>query len=90
MTGTDNDLQKKLDQGIVESTWTESGELSYVIQNGLNVEDYARIIKAMLESQNEIAHDFWGTVTNESKTSSARFQYKSGWFLEGLANGDIL
>ena len=89
MTRTDNDLQKKLDQGIVESTWTENGGLSYVIQDGLNVEDYARIIKAMLESQNEIAHDFWATVTNESKTSSARFQYKSGWFLEGLGEGEI-
>jgi len=85
----DKETQSKFDQGVVESIWSENGELSYVIKDGLDVEEYAMIIKEVLESEKEIAHDFAGKVTDESGTASAKFEYKSGWFLEGLAGGEI-
>jgi hypothetical protein len=89
MSEISKETQAKFDQGVVESIWSENGELSYVIKDGLNIEEYAIVIKEVLESQKEIAHDFAGTVTNESRTAFAKFEYKSGWFLEGLADGEI-
>ena len=89
MTILDSKIQAKFDQAVVESIWSENGELSYVIKDGLDLDEYAQVIKAVLESQKEIAHDFSGTVTNESKTVRSTFQYNSGWFLEGLAEGEI-
>ncbi|RZJ84141.1 MAG: hypothetical protein EOO20_21630 [Chryseobacterium sp.] len=85
----DKNLKEKFDQGILESIWSENGELSYLIKDGLDVDEYAIIIKQVLESEKEIAHDFSGTVSNESRTYTAKFDYKSGWFLEGLADGEI-
>jgi hypothetical protein len=84
-----NALKKKFDDGVIESLWSENGELMYIIKDGLDLNEYALAAKQILESEGDIAHDFTGKVTNRSKTESARFEYRSGWFLDGLADGEI-
>jgi hypothetical protein len=84
-----NTLKKKFEDGVIESLWSENGELMYIIKDGLDLNEYAQTAKQILESEGDIAHDFTGKVTNNSKTGSARFEYKSGWFLDGLADGEI-
>ncbi|MEH3112875.1 hypothetical protein [Pedobacter terrae] len=84
-----NELKKKFDEGLIESLWSENGELMYIIKDGLDLNEYALLAKQILESEGDIAHDFTGKVTNQSKTEYARFDYRSGWFLDGLAEGEI-
>ena len=84
-----NTLKKKFNDGLIESLWSENGELTYIINDGLDLNEYANLAKQILESEGDIAHDFIGKVTNKSKTSSARFEYRSGWFLDGMADGEI-
>lgn len=80
--------QHKFDQGVLEALWSENGELTYIIKDGLDLDEYALLAKTLLEKSGEIAHDFTGKVTNKSETGSARFEYRSGWFLNGLAKGE--
>jgi len=75
--------------GVIRSDWSENGELTYVIKDGLNLDEYAQMAKTVLESQREIAHDFVGKVSNESGSHSVKFKYSSGWFLEGLADPQV-
>ncbi len=82
-------LKTKFDDGLIESLWSENGELMYIIKDGLDLNEYALLAKQILESEGDIAHDFTGKVTNESKNEFARFEYRSGWFLDGLAEGEI-
>ena len=84
-----NVLKKKFDDGLIESLWSENGELMYIIKDGLDLNKYALLAKQVLESEGAIAHDFTGKVTNKSKSEFARFEYRSGWFLDGLAEGEI-
>ncbi|MGM9476177.1 hypothetical protein ACS5PU_07095 [Pedobacter sp. GSP4] len=79
----------KFEEGVVETCYTEQGEPYYVIRNGLDVKAYALLAKQVLEAEKDIAHDFKGKVINESRDKEAFFEYKSGWFLEGLADGEI-
>ncbi len=82
-------LKQKFEDGMIESVWSENGELTYIIKDGLDLNEYALAAKQILESDSDIAHDFVGKVTNESKSASAKFEYRSGWFLDGLAEGEI-
>jgi hypothetical protein len=84
-----NTLKKKFNDGLIESSWSENGELTYIINDGLDLNEYAKLAKRILEGEGDIAHDFIGKVTNKSRTSSARFEYRSGWFLDGMADGEI-
>lgn len=84
-----NALKERFDDGLIESLWSENGELMYIIKEGLDLNEYALLAKKILESEGDIAHDFTGKVTNKSKTEFARFEYRSGWFLDGLAEGEI-
>lgn len=79
-------IQTRFKAGIVRSDWSENGELTYVIKDGLDLDEYAQMAKKVLESEREIAHDFVGKVTSESGDHSVKFQYSSGWFLEGMAD----
>jgi len=81
-------LKHKFDDGVIESLWSENGELTYIIKDGLDLNEYALAAKQILESDRDIAHDFTGKVTHQSETGSARFEYRSGWFLDGIANGE--
>jgi len=82
-------IKNKFEEGILKSLWSENGQLTYVVKNGFDVNEFALLAKKVLENSNEIAHDFTGTVINEDNTASATFDYKSGWFLEGLAKGEV-
>jgi len=79
----------KFEQAVVETRYTGQGEPYYIIKDGLELETYAALAKAVLESEKDIAHDFQGKVISESGDREAVFEYKSGWFLDGLANGEI-
>lgn len=81
--------RKRFDEGLIETRWTETGEPYYVIRDGLDLEEFARLAKARLEEDKEIAHDFSTKVINESGNMEVPFEYKSGWFLEGLAEGEV-
>jgi len=79
---------EKFEAGVIETVWSETGEPHYVIKNGLNVREYAFLAKKSLENERIIAHDFTSYVINESG-ERADFEYKSGWFLEGLAEQEM-
>ncbi|MGN7988792.1 hypothetical protein ACTJKC_15690 [Pedobacter sp. 22226] len=81
--------RNKFEEGVVETRWMDVGEPHYVIRDGLDLEEYAARAKAVLESEKDIAHDFTGKVISESGDREVLFEYKSGWFLEGLAEGEI-
>lgn len=82
-------VRQKFEDGVVESVLSESGALTYVIKDGLDLKEYASMAKMVLENNGEIAHDFNGRVINESKTDHADFEYKSSWPLDGLAEIEI-
>ncbi|KQS40954.1 hypothetical protein [Pedobacter sp. Leaf194] len=82
-------LQKKFEAGVVESVLSESGALTYIVKDGLDLTEYAAMAKQVLETHGEVAHDFKGRVVNESKTDHADFVYKSGWPLDHLSEGEI-
>jgi len=82
-------IKKKFENGVIESAWSENGELTYIIKDGLDLNEYALAAKLVLESERDIAHDFTGKITNSSKTGFVKFEYRSGWFLDGLADGEI-
>lgn len=76
--------QKRFEAGLVETRWTEAGEPYFVIEDGLDLQEYALLAKAVLEGRKEIAHDFTSKVVSKSGDKEVPFDYKSGWFLEGL------
>lgn len=76
--------QKKFEDGLFETRWTEAGEPYFVIADGLDLEEFALLAKAFLESKKEIAHDFTSKVISISGEQEVSFEYHSGWFLEGL------
>jgi len=82
-------IKQNFEAGVIESLWSENGELVYVIKDDLDLEEYAILAKRVLESEGDIAHDFTGKVTHPGKAEFARFYYRSGWFLEGLAAGEV-
>ncbi|MFC4213038.1 hypothetical protein ACFOWA_17715 [Pedobacter lithocola] len=81
--------RQQFNDGLIETRWTESGEPYYVIRDGLDLEEFARLAKAHLEDKKDIAHDFSSKVINESGDMEVPFEYKSGWFLEGLTEDGI-
>ncbi|QPH39019.1 hypothetical protein [Pedobacter endophyticus] len=85
---SDADLEK-FNQGVAEALWTDNGIPYFVIKDGLDLSEYARLAKLSLERDREIAHDFTSKVTNESGSEEVEFEYKSKWFLDGLAEGEI-
>ena len=82
-------LKTKFNKVLLETLWSDSGEISYVIEDGFDLHEYAEMDKRILEADRDIAHDFTGTVTNKSQTEIAEFQYRSGWFLEGISDGEL-
>ncbi|WP_421940096.1 hypothetical protein [Pedobacter sp.] len=88
----DNDieyLRTKFNKVLVDTVWSDNGELGYIIQDGFDLNEYAEMAKKILEADRDIAHDFVGTVSNQSQTEVVTFDYRSGWFLEGIADGEI-
>lgn len=82
-------LKTKFNKVLIETLWSDKGEISYVIEDGFDLQEYAQMAKRILEADRDIAHDFVGTVMNKSQTEVVEFQYRSGWFLEGIADGDL-
>ncbi|MGN8056156.1 hypothetical protein ACTJKN_07780 [Pedobacter sp. 22163] len=92
INGTNNRLTteeaSRFESGVVETVWSEAGEPHYIIKDGLNVKEYASLAKKYLENERIIAHDFTSHVINGSG-ERVDFEYKSGWFLEGLAEQEM-
>lgn len=80
---------EKFEQGLVETRWTQTGEPYYVAKDGLDLQEFAVLAKLILEDEKAIAHDFTSKVVSESGDQEVSFEYKSGWFLEGLGEGEI-
>lgn len=85
---SDADMQK-FNEGVLETLWTDNGIPYFVIKDGFDLKEYARLAKLSLERDREIAHDFTSKVVDETGTKEEPFDYKSKWFLEGLAEGEI-
>lgn len=81
--------QEALKDGQIKELLTEQGLPEFIIEDGLDVKEYAILAKAHLENEKLIAHDFISHVYNQSRTASATFEYQSGWPLEGLAEGEL-
>ena len=81
--------KKKLDDGILETIWTDNGIPYFIIKSGLDLVEYAQLAKRFLEHEGQIAHDFTSKVTDESGEQKVKFTYRSNWFLEGLAVKDM-
>ncbi|MFD2288858.1 hypothetical protein GJU39_06085 [Pedobacter petrophilus] len=79
----------KFEQGLLETRWTETGEPFYVVKDGNDLKEFALLAKLILEDEKAIAHDFTSKVVSESGDQEVSFEYKSGWFLEGLGEGEI-
>jgi len=79
---------EKFAAGIEETVWSDTGEPHYIIKDGFNLDEFAVLAKKKLETEKLIAHDFNSFVMNRAG-ERADFEYKSGWFLEGLADGKI-
>jgi len=82
-------VRQKFDEALINTIWSETGAPSYIIKEGLDPEEYSIMAKQLLEAEQIIAHDFTSEVRNESGSKSAKFDYKSGWFLEGLGEGEV-
>ncbi|RZK15196.1 MAG: hypothetical protein EOO86_17165 [Pedobacter sp.] len=82
-------ITRKFNEALVETIWSDSGTPSYVIKEGLNPEEYSKMAKQILEAEHVIAHDFTIKVSTESGSQSAKLEYQSGWFLEGLGAGEV-
>lgn len=82
-------LKTKLENAVVESIQSDNGALTYIIKDGLDLKVYAQLAKKVLETEGYVAHDFVGRVVNESKTDHCDFEYKSGWPLDGIAEGEL-
>jgi len=80
---------RKFDDGVLETIWTDNGIPYFIIKSGLDLSEYARLAKLSLEHERQIAHDFTSKVTDESGEQEVKFTYRSKWFLEGLADGDM-
>jgi len=80
---------EKFKQGLLETRWTETGEPFYVIKDGNDLNEFAPLAKLILEDEQAIAHDFTSKVVSESGDQEVPFEYQSGWFLEGLGEGEI-
>jgi len=78
----------RFESGVVETIWSETGEPYYIIKDGLDLKEYASLAKKSLENERVIAHDFTSFVINGSG-KRADFEYKSGWFLEGLGEQEM-
>ena len=76
--------QKKFEDGLFETRWTEAGEPYFVVEDGVYLKEFAALAKMVLESKKEIAHDFTSKVISKSGEEEVPFEYQSGWFLEGL------
>lgn len=81
--------KKIFEEGLVETKWTTTGEPYYIIKDGADPAVFAQLAKAILEDEKIIAHDFTSKVVNESGKQEAEFTYKSGWFLEGIAEREM-
>lgn len=82
-------FQEALNSGQIVELLNEQGLPEFVIEDGLDVNEYAILAKAHLETEKLIAHDFKSHVYNQSRTASAAFEYQSGWPLDGLAEGEL-
>ena len=82
-------IRQEFNEGLLETIWSDTGAPSYVIKDGLDPEQYSKLAKQILEAEHVIAHDFTSEVRTESGLESAKFEYKSGWFLEGLGGGEV-
>jgi len=81
-------LDAAFQKHLVETILSENGEITYVLEDGSDLAEYAQAAKKLLEAKKDIAHDFVGTVTNKSRNESHTFTYNSGWFLDGIADGE--
>ncbi|WP_231459929.1 hypothetical protein [Pedobacter sp. Leaf132] len=79
---------EKFASGVAETIWSDTGTPHYVIKDEFDLDEFAVLAKRTLEAEQLIAHDFSSFVVNASG-HRAEFEYKSGWFLEGLADGEI-
>ncbi|WP_316809492.1 hypothetical protein [Pedobacter agri] len=82
-------VRQKFNDALLETIWSDTGAPSYIIKEGLDPEEYSIMAKQLLEAEQIIAHDFTSEVRDESGSKSAKFDYKSGWFLEGLGEGEV-
>lgn len=87
------EAQQKYHEGLkagqVEERISDRGIPEFIIEDSLDVNEFAVLAKAHLEMDRIIAHDFTSHVYNQSRTESASFDYKSGWPLEGLGGGGL-
>ena len=81
--------QEAWNAGQIEKILNEQGLPEFIIEDGLDVNEYAILAKARLETEKLIAHDFTSHVYNQERTASASFEYQSGWPLDGLADGEL-
>jgi len=83
------DIQEKLGNGQLEERLNGQGVPEYIVKTDADLKQMALAVKAHLEAQRFIAHDFTSLVWNSSETESATFKYQSDWPLDGLGEGEL-
>ncbi|MDN3585980.1 hypothetical protein QWY86_04835 [Pedobacter aquatilis] len=82
-------IKEKIKSGQLDELLDEQGIPEYVLQTDDDLQTVAIAIKAYLEQQALIAHNFSSKVWDKERSQSIPFDYCSNWPLDGLAEGEI-
>lgn len=82
-------IDKQIKAGLIEEKRNGQGIPYYVSRKETDLEALAFQIKAYLEKENLVAHDFSTKVWNKDQTQSAQIDYRSGWPIDGIADGEL-
>lgn len=66
------ELNDKFNEQVIESYWSENGELIYILKDEANLQEYAQIVKQLFISA-EIKHNFTGKVAHTNQDIWVRF-----------------
>ncbi|WP_156166794.1 hypothetical protein [Pedobacter sp. BMA] len=67
-------LNDKFNEQVIESYWSENGELIYILKDEANLEQYAGIAKKLLTASPELDQNFTGKVAHTNQDIWVRFE----------------
>jgi len=84
-----NNIAQQIKAGLIEEKFNEQGIPHYVLHTDGDLETVASRIKAYLEKEQLVAHDFDTKLWKEDLSESVNIDYRSGWPIDGIANGEV-
>jgi hypothetical protein len=84
-----NAVRERFNENVTASYWSENGELVYVLQNGTDLEEYARLIEKILKHTSEPEMDFVCKLINLDEKSQVNIECKFARDESLISDGDI-